>query len=67
MSYYYATRDGSFTDSTRPISDPNYIRLNEQQYHIARLIIMGYSRREIESAVDVVFSILESGITQGNE
>lgn len=58
MNYYYATREGRFIDSSHKIDNPEYIQINEQQYHITRLIVRGYSRKEIESAVREVFAII---------
>ena len=58
MSYYYITEAGEFVDSSSRLSDPKYIQINEQEYAITRLIIRGYSRAEIEYAVDRIFRIL---------
>lgn len=52
------TPDGEFVDSSQRLSDPKYIQINEQEYAITRLVVGGYSRSEIEHAVDRVFHIL---------
>lgn len=58
MSYYYITQDGDFVDSSKRLDDPKYVQINEQEYAITRLIQRGYSRAEIEYAVDRIFRIL---------
>lgn len=61
MSYFYMTKNGTFTDSSSPINttDTAYIHINELEYAITRLIVMGYSEQEINNAVIKVFDILK--------
>ena len=57
--YYYMTKEGKFVDSSHKMKEDGYIQLNEQQYRVSRLIVKGYSQKEIKQAVDDVFKNLE--------
>lgn len=59
MSYYYITHKNEFLDSSSPIEDTTHVRINELQYAITRMAVMGYSRKEIERAVKEVFEIID--------
>lgn len=62
MSYYYMDKYGKFIDASSPIHnevEQGLVRINELEYGVTRLIMMGYSRKEIEEAVDTVYRILK--------
>lgn len=60
MSYYYITTEGDVVDSTYKIEDGKHIRINELEYTIARLHVQGYSRNEIENAMNTVYGEVKS-------
>lgn len=58
-NYFYMTKEGKFVDSSHRMDDPELIQISEAQYHVSRLVIKGYSQKEIIRAVNTVFNILQ--------